>query len=196
LKLLEVSWVNSLRETLPFQSRKLRSLLLTLIINQESRSKSSKERDQWLPTIISWVSSILTVSPLLQEEFHKLKFLSILMPMVFLLSLLKTRELVKLPTLLSLTRREDYLRKKLTDLSKRLRNIKRLMSRESNKLSLRITSSNTSIRSRLWSRMRESRIKLTTRKDSRLTINVMNYLSGYMLTRMLLRMSMKRRDKS
>ena len=71
------------------------------------------------------------------------------MPMVFSLSLLRTRELVRLQISLSLMRRVDFLKRKLIDLLKRLRNIKRPMSRESNKLNPKITLSNTFIRSNL-----------------------------------------------
>ena len=71
------------------------------------------------------------------------------MLMVFLLLLLKTKELERLQILLSQMRKEDFLKRKLIDLSKRLKNIRKLMSKESNKLSLKITLSNTYIRSNL-----------------------------------------------
>lgn len=118
------------------------------------------------------------------------------MLMVFLLLLLRIRELEKLLTLLSLMRKVDYLRKKLTDWSKRLKNIKSLMNRENNKLNLKTTLSNISIKSNLWSKMRKSKIKSLKMKENRSMINVKSYHNGYIVTRMLLKMSMRRRERN
>ena len=93
-------------------------------------------------------------------------------------------------------RKVDYHKKKLTDLSKRQRNIKRLMSKENNKLNLRITSSNIYIRFNLWLKMRKSKIKSLMLKEHRSTPNVRNYSNGYILTKMLLRMSMRKRERN
>lgn len=134
--------------------------------------------------------------PLLQEEFHKLKFLLIQMLMVFLLLELKIKELVKLLILLSLMRKEDFLKKKLIDSSKRPKNTKRLMSRESNKLNLEIISSNISTRSNLWSRMIKSKTKFLMKKKHKLIPNVKNYSNGYILTKMLLKMNMMKKRKN
>jgi predicted DNA-binding protein len=58
--------------------------------------------------------------------------------MVFLLSLLRARILEKLQSLPSQMRREDFQRRRLKDLSKRLRRTKKPMSRERIKLGLEI----------------------------------------------------------
>jgi hypothetical protein len=70
------------------------------------------------------------------------------------------------------------------------------MSKESNKLSLKTISSNIFIRFNLWSRMRKSKIKFLMLKELKSTPNVKNYSNGYMLTKMLLKMSMRKREKS
>ena len=74
----------------------------------------------------------------LPEESHRLRSHSILIPIVFLLSLLRTRVLERLLTLPSQMRREDFQRRRLRDLPKRPRRTKRLMSRERVKLRLEI----------------------------------------------------------
>jgi len=63
----------------------------------------------------------------LQEEFHKLKYLSILMKMVSSMLPLKTKEPQrKITSPLPITK-EDFLKKKLKDLLKKLKNIKMKM---------------------------------------------------------------------
>jgi hypothetical protein len=59
--------------------------------------------------------------------------------MVFLQSLLRTKVLERLQTLPSQMRREDFQRRRLRDLSKRLRRTRWLMSRERIKLRLETT---------------------------------------------------------
>jgi hypothetical protein len=116
--------------------------------------------------------------------------------MVSSLFLLQTRDLVKLLTSPSLTRREDSLKMKSTDLSKRLRSTRSLMSREECRLSLRTTLNSMSTRYREPSRMRRSRKNSPRLRELLSTPSVTNFNSGYMLTRMLLRTSMRRRDRS
>jgi len=99
LKLWEVSSLDLSIETLQSQPRNLKSSQLLLIIKLKSEFKYIKVREKWLliTKSLEILSSLEFQWP--QEDIHKLRLLSILMPMVFLTFQPKIRALVNLKPL-------------------------------------------------------------------------------------------------
>ncbi len=133
---------------------------------------------------------------LLPEKSHRLRSHSILIPIVFLLSLLRTRVLKRLQILPSQMRREDFQRRRLRDLSKRPRRTKRLMSRERVKLRLEIIQNNLSTRLSMWSIMIRSKTNCLRRRQSQLVTNALSFINGLSQIQMLLRTNMMPRELS
>jgi len=121
LRLLEGWWLSSLKEIRQFQLNNLRFSLPTLTINLEFWFRSSKEKEGLLKIVINWVNSIWMISPPPREVFLKLKSPSILMKMVLWISQLKTKRHSKIAKSRSPITREDFLNRKLKDLSRKLR---------------------------------------------------------------------------
>ena len=154
LRLLVVWWLNWLRRIPPFLLRRNKPSPLIKTINQEFWFKFMKGKDQWLRIIICWVNSLWMESHLPQEEFLRLKWLLIWMPMVFWMFQPLISNLVINSKLLLQMIREDCLMKKSRDWLRRLKNSKLLMSWSWRLFRLRILLSNTFIKSRIQSLMK------------------------------------------
>jgi hypothetical protein len=113
LKLLEVSCQLLFQKVHSSQPKRAKSSQPTKITNKLSPFKSLKVRDLWQKTITYWENSTWLVFQQLPEEFLKSKLLSKLMPMVSYKSAQLIRAQVSRTKLLSLTTKEDFLRKKL-----------------------------------------------------------------------------------
>jgi len=133
LRLLEELWLCSSLETQLFLLKNLKSSLHMLTINLESVFRCLREKDKWLETTILLVNLTWMVFLLLQEVFLKFRYLSRLMPMELWTWQLLIREQQRMPKLLLLTTKGDFLKSKLNDLWKRLRNSKIRMKKLVNK---------------------------------------------------------------
>ena len=70
------------------------------------------------------------------------------------------------------------------------------MNKENNKLKLKITLSNISIRFSLWLKMIRLKTKLLIKIDNKLTLNAKSYSNGFIVIKMLLKMNMMKREKN
>jgi len=164
LKPLEVSWPNLLKETPLSLLKNNKFLQPTPITNLVSWSKSMKEKDNLLKTTTYSVNSILTEFHQLQEELHKLKSLSMLMPTVLWILLLPIKVVEKLIISLSPTKKVDSVKTILKNSSKKLNNskLKTTLSRKRSKL--KMDSNTTATPSNKLLTMKNSKANSTTNK--------------------------------
>jgi len=185
LRPLEVSWPNSLKETPLSLLKNNKFSQPTPITNLVSWSKSMKEKDNLLKTTTYSVNSILTEFHQLQEELHKLKSPSMLMPMVLWILLLPIKVVEKLIISLSPTKKVDSVKTILKNSSKKLNNskLKTTLSRKRSKL--KMDSNTTATLSNKLLTMKNSKANSTTNKKRPLEEKLMKSSNGWKTMLML-----------